>query len=311
MKTRLLTSLLAAGLFSISATAKNLNLSRSAALPSSHSRLQAIPKEPARKLNLPPVEARDKNLAMGNPSAATTDPRNEHNYLMRKPEYVLSYNNGTGTPNWVSWHLNASWMGGTGRKNDFRPDPDLPKGWFSVLPRDYANSGFDRGHMCNSSDRTRDEQTNSATFLMTNMIPQAPQNNQHTWEQLESYSRMLAHQGRELFIVSGPAGKGGEGKSGRMDKIAVKRGNKEAAIVVPAVTWKVILVLPQGKTSPKNVTADTPAIAVIMPNTQDIDLDWKRYIVTVDAVEELTHLDFFTDVDPEVAAEIEQRTYRP
>ena len=248
---------------------------------------------------------------MGNPRAATTDPRDENNYLLRKTEYSLSYNNGTRLPNWVSWHLNASWIGGAERQNNFRPDPDLPKGWFKVFPADYSKSGFDRGHMCNSGDRTRDEQSNSATFLMTNMIPQAPQNNQQTWEQLETYSRALAHQGHELYVVSGPAGQGGTGKNGSMDKIVVKRGNQEAEIVVPAFTWKVILVLPQGMTSPKDVTADSPTIAVIMPNTQDIELDWKRYIVSVDAVEELTHLDFFTEVDPDVAAEIEQRSYQP
>ncbi|WP_255412675.1 DNA/RNA non-specific endonuclease [Chitinophaga sp. S165] len=40
---------------------------------------------------------------------------------------------------------------------------------------------MDRGHNCPSADRTSTT-ANSSTFLMTNMIPQAPQNNQQTWE---------------------------------------------------------------------------------------------------------------------------------
>lgn len=51
------------------------------------------------------VPTRDNNLALGNPSAATT---NANNYLLDKGMYVLSYNAGRGGPNWVSWHLSKA-----------------------------------------------------------------------------------------------------------------------------------------------------------------------------------------------------------
>ena len=178
------------------------------------------------------AEVGDEHLVMGIPSQATVDPKNENDYLMRKLEYVLSFNRGTACPNWVCWHLNAKWIGSTSRQDDFRPDPELPSGWLHVLPKDYSGTGFDKGHMCDSKDRSCDAKTNSATFLMTNMVPQSPKNNEHTWEGLESFCRKLA-KNHELYIVCGPAGQGGEGKNGASAEIKVNRpGNATSAIAV-------------------------------------------------------------------------------
>jgi endonuclease G len=93
------------------------------------------------------------------------------NYLMLKPQYALSYNRSKGTPNWVSWQLNSKWLGEAERQNNFRPDPQLPTGWYRVILRDYTNSGFDRGHLASSEDRGGTVEANSATFLMTNILP--------------------------------------------------------------------------------------------------------------------------------------------
>jgi endonuclease G len=51
------------------------------------------------------------HLLLGNPSQATLVSTNASNYLMLKPEYALSYNRERGLPNWVSWQLNATWLG--------------------------------------------------------------------------------------------------------------------------------------------------------------------------------------------------------
>jgi endonuclease G len=261
---------------------------------------------------IPPKPDGSENLVMGNPSGATSISGNLNNYLMVKPQYALSYNNSTGEPNWVSWHLNASWIGSSARANDFRADSTLPKGFIQVKPKDDTGLGFDKGHMCNSKDRTRDEDSDKATFLMTNMVPQSPRNNEDTWKGLEEYSRAMAKLGDELYIVSGPAGAGGEGRNGFIATFPVmRRGAEMGRITVPAYTWKVILALPHGKTSSKDVTTDAVTIAVIVPNKQSIDLDWHKYIVSISAVEKLTHYQFFSTVDPNVAAVIKDRVYQP
>lgn len=85
------------------------------------------------------------HLKLGNPSNAGNSDLN--NYLMEKPEFALSYNCAKGTANWVSWQLNQSWLGNAERKDNFRPDPDLPSGCYAVRPTDYRGIGYDRGHM--------------------------------------------------------------------------------------------------------------------------------------------------------------------
>src|SRR5919202_2417311 len=76
------------------------------------------------------------NIALGNPSGATSDASSKNNYLLVKPQYVLSYNNDKGEPNWVSWHLQASDIGDVERQNNFHPEQSLPAGFKRVTPDD-------------------------------------------------------------------------------------------------------------------------------------------------------------------------------
>jgi endonuclease G len=117
---------------------------------------------------------------MGNPTQATADVNHKNNFLIVKPYYALPYNNVRGTPNWVSWRLSKEDLGNAPRF-PFQPDTSLPAGFKRVVPNDYTGSGFDRGHMCPHSDRTRSMESSKATFLMTNMVPQSPENNQRAW----------------------------------------------------------------------------------------------------------------------------------
>ena len=133
------------------------------------------------------------------------------NYLLLKTQYALSYHRDQGKPTWVSWHLSPEWLGSAPRQDDFRGDPDLPAGWYRVTASSYTGSGFDRGHNCPSADRTRTVADNSATFLMSNIMPQAPRNNQRTWANLEDYSRTLVGRGNELYLICGSYGRGGTG----------------------------------------------------------------------------------------------------
>jgi endonuclease G, mitochondrial len=245
------------------------------------------------------------NLLMGNPSQATSSPGNAENYLIARPQYALSYSKRNGIPNWVAWELNDSWMGDAHRVGKFAPDEELPEGWARIKPSDYTGSGFDRGHMTNSEDRSRSPEDNISTFLMTNILPQSPDNNQGPWVELEKYCRQLARSGKELFIVSGGHGQGGIGKNGL--KATVGQGK----VLVPAVTWKVILVLDQPNSGVSGVNKNTRTIAVIMPNKQGIKSDsWQQYLTSVKDVEKLTGYKFFTNVPAEIRDVIDARVDR-
>ncbi|MBC8123108.1 MAG: DNA/RNA non-specific endonuclease, partial [Gemmatimonadaceae bacterium] len=226
------------------------------------------------------------HLALGNPSGATEDPANKDNFLVSKPQYALSYNDANGIANWVSWRLNKNDLGIQGRCKDsrgrdfFAADDSLPTGFKQIKPDEYdfPVNGFDRGHMAPSADRTANRPDNCATFLMTNMVPQRPNLNRQVWESLESDSRQLVtRNGRELYIIAGPGTKRGT--------IADNR------VMVPASTWKVVVVLDAPELGLAGVNRNTRVIAVNMPNTKTISGNWRSYLVNVDQIEALTGLD--------------------
>jgi endonuclease G, mitochondrial len=240
-----------------------------------------------------PTPPPGEHLTMGNPSNAVTNVLVPDNYLMEKPQYSMSYNRDRGESNWVSWHLSTSWLGSAPRQDDFRADTTLPSGWYRVQGTDYSGSGFDRGHMCPSADRTSTVNDNSATFLMTNMVPQLPANNQGVWADLESYCRTLVNQGNELYIISGGVG----------TQFFIANGH----VAVPTQTWKVIIVLANGSNDVSRVTTATRTIAVVVPNSGTIGPDWHSYRVSVDQVEGMTGFDFFSNVPASIQGVIEAR----
>lgn len=232
------------------------------------------------------------HLLFGNPSSASVV--NPDNYLLQRPEYALSYNASRGTANWASWHLSTGWLGPVERQDDFRPDALLPSGTYAVRPDDYRGSGYDRGHLVPSGDRTAAEDMNSATFVMSNMIPQTPENNREVWRQLEAFSRDVVRQGQELYVVAGVYGNQGYIAGGE--------------VTVPMNTWKVAVVLPEGA-GLEAVTASTPVIAVDIPNGDRLQ-DWDSYLTTVDAIEAATGYDLLSNLPQNVEAEIEARRFQ-
>lgn len=243
------------------------------------------------------------HLALGNPSNAVADINQVNNYLMEKPSFSLSYNRDKGTPNWVSWHLENDWTGSLPRTDTFRADPSVSPDWYRVQSTDYFASGFDRGHMTPNADRDNPVSIplNHETFLMTNMVPQAPNSNQGPWADLETFLRTLLP-ANEVYVVAGPAGVGGSGDNGPANTIA------DGHVTVPEFTWKVALVLPVGESDLSRINAATRTIAVIMPNQNSINSDWHTYLTTVDAVEALTGYDFFATVPDIIENSIEAGT---
>src|SRR5262249_31027399 len=185
------------------------------------------------------------HIPFGNVSGATSSSTN--NRLVTRSQFAASWNASKRTANWVAWRLRPSDIGSVPR-SDFHVDPVIP----TPSPSDYTNSGYDRGHLCPSGDRTNTTANNYAVFTMLNIIPQAPDNNQGPWERLESYTRSLAQGGREIYVIAG-----GVGSKGSFN-----------GITIPASTWKVIVALQPGRTYP--AVSGSTTIAVLMPTTHAI-----------------------------------------
>jgi endonuclease G len=239
--------------------------------------------------------ALSRHTTLGIPSASSTG--NPNSFLSVKSGYVLSYNSGRKVPNWVSWELNTSYLGSVDRQDDFRPDDTLPANLPQAQLSDYSGSGYDRGHMCPSADRTLTVAANSQTFFLSNMVPQAANNNQGPWAAMENDLRTIARSGKELFIISG----------GTFSSTSNTIGT---GVVVPDKTFKVVVVLDAVGQGPSSVTTGTRVIGVMMPNENNQisrTADWRSFRVSVDSIEAATGQNFLSDVDPAIQAVVEAR----
>lgn len=257
-----------------------------------HAGRSATPYEPSGRGPLTPdALVGSPHVALGVP----TDSDSSDDVLLDRGAYVASYNPKQRGPNWVAWRLEPSDIGSVRRRNDFRVDTGLPLSVFHVEPGDYAHSGYERGHMCPSGDRTRDVDQNSITFLMTNVLPQVHELNDGPWKKLEEYERELTSNGHEaVYIVAGGLFADTQPKIGR-------------GVSVPIATYKIIVALRAGQTA-KDVTAETDVIGVVMPNDASAGAHaWTDYLTAVDEIEMATGYDFLSRVAEPMQRAIEAR----
>jgi endonuclease G len=245
-----------------------------------------------------PESGDDSNLLFGNPSNATST--TPDNFYLDQKYYVESYSNSRSVPNWVSWHLDSTnTTNSSARLNNFAGFNGLPEDYYVVKSNSYNGSGFDRGHNCPSADRTSSTAANSATFLMTNMIPQAPRNNEQTWAHFEEYLRTQVVAGNEVYVIMGSYGTGGVGSKGFATTI------DKGKVTVPAHIWKVALIIPAGNADVSRITEATRVIAINTGNDNTIDPDWRKYIVSVRDIELATGYDLLSTLPKNIQEEIE------
>lgn len=227
--------------------------------------------------------------------------------LLSKPQFSAMYSETRGGPAWVSWNLNATQFGSVGRCDCFTSDQTLPSGVYRVFDFDYRGSGYDRGHMVQSESRTTTTQENAATFLLTNILPQAGENNQGPWLRFENHLNDLARQdGKEIYVVAG-----GE-YSANPETL-----KGEGRVQIPEWTWKVAVVMDGGRgLADVHGTGDLRVLAVRMPNdtagARGIrNHPWEMYETTVDEIEARTGLDLLAALPDGIERIVESGTRAP
>jgi DNA/RNA endonuclease G (NUC1) len=227
--------------------------------------------------------------------------------LVHHEQFTASYNPNRGSPNWVSYNLDAAHFGTEDRCDCFTMDPALPATLPQISTNDYTNAGafagfgIDRGHMVRSFDRTTGSLDNARTYLFSNVVPQTSDMNQGPWAILENeLGNFARNDNREVYIVTGVAGNRGTLKN-------------EGKVVIPDSTWKVAVIVAHdtGLASIADYR-DLQVIAVNMPNDPGVrNIPWQTYLTTVDAIEALTGYDLLALLPDDVEAAVEANTQPP
>jgi DNA/RNA endonuclease G (NUC1) len=230
-------------------------------------------------------------MQLGNPSGATANPTNHDHYLIQRTVETIDYSDNLGEPNWASWDLTTA-DEGSATRSTFITDTNLPSGFYEVTSDDYTNSGYDRGHMCPSADRTDTQADNDLVFYMSNIVPQQDDLNTGPWEAVETYCRTLAAAGNELLITCGPS---------TFDGSRIQPSGK---VSIPGYTWKIVVVVPSGSGSAiSRITSTTRVITVKMPNLAGIhSVNWTNYITCVNRIQADTGYTFFTALSSTIAS---------
>jgi endonuclease G len=144
----------------------------------------------------------------------------------------------------------------------------------------YTNSGFDRGHMApNSAIATRfGAAAQKETFLMSNIVPQAPGLNRGIWRLLEDrIVNVYSVAFEEVWVTTGPI-------------YDSKEEEISSGVEIPDGFFKIIIDEDKGKLR---------VLSFLIPETASKQ-SFDQFLTSVDQIEQLTGLDFFTELpDPD------------
>lgn len=215
-------------------------------------------------------------------------PEEKQGQIIQRTGYTLAYDAKNKTPQWVAWELtNEETRGKEERTNDFQPDPEVIG--TKVVTYDYSGSGYDRGHMAPAGDMKWSKQAMQESFYMTNICPQDHNLNTEDWNDLEMKSREWARRYGKVHIVCGPIYKGI-----RNEYIGEHR------VKVPDAFFKVILIDDARKSY---------ALGFLFENKAG-ERPLKEYLVSVDEIERITGMDFFSVLPDNLEDRLEAETLR-
>jgi endonuclease G, mitochondrial len=202
--------------------------------------------------------------------------------VIKHTYYALSYNETHEQANWVYYKLDPTFLNGRSpRKNNFREDPYVSS--YSATLNDYKGSGYDRGHLAPAGDMKFNSIAMSESFYMSNISPQKPEFNRGIWRRLESLVRAWGKRFEIYVSTAGILNIEGYGTIGR---------NK---VKTPSKYYKVIYA-PE-----KNIM-----IGFLMTNAK-LTGQLSSYAISVDRIEEITGINFFSQLPDDVENDLESK----
>ncbi len=202
--------------------------------------------------------------------------------VIRHHFYSLSYLKEFKQAEWVAYQITDSTaFGNYPRENNFKEDKKTND---ITLKPFYAHSGYDRGHLCPAGSMAFSSIAMSESFFMTNMSPQVPGFNRGIWKKLESQVRTWGYENHQIFVVTGPV------LTTFIDTIG--------AIPVPQYYYKVVLDYHE---------PELKAIGLLLENKSS-SLPLTEFIVSIDSIELLTGIDFYSNLPDSLEIILEQKS---
>ena len=215
-------------------------------------------------------------------SSTSLIPTTNRGYLIQHTYFSLSYSETNRQAEWVAYNLTPAFINGLqDRTDDFRIDPKVKNN--PVGSGDYSGSGYDRGHLCPAADMKLNKTSMSETFYMSNMSPQEPMFNRGIWELLESKVRTWAIEKNGVYVVTGPI----------LRNICGTINN--GTISVPCSYYKIVF---------KDNGTEKIAIALVL-NNQSSSSSLKSFVTSIDNIESLTNIDFFSGLSDDIENKME------
>lgn len=198
--------------------------------------------------------------------------------------YLTGYCEDRKNPAWVGFSISSITVGPAGKRmSKFIADTRTRSG---VTHQDYSNSGYDRGHMApNYAIATRyGAVAQRETFLMSNIIPQAPDLNRMWWRLLEEKeANDFAMRLERVWVLTGPV------FDGHPKKLP-------AGVDIPTACYRIIL----------DEEAGQPRVlAFIAPQTVTGHEPLTQFLTSVREIEQQTGLDFYPELPKEVQDRME------
>ncbi|MBM3401067.1 MAG: DNA/RNA non-specific endonuclease [Bacteroidetes bacterium] len=214
--------------------------------------------------------------------STSLQPTTHRGYLIQHTYFSLSYSETNRQAEWVAYNLTPAFINGPqDRTDDFRVDPKVRNN--PVGSGDYSGSGYDRGHLCPAADMKLNKISMSETFYMSNMSPQEPMFNRGIWEILESKVRIWAIEKNGVYVITGPILRNICG--------TINRGT----ISVPCSYYKIVF---------KDNGNEKIAIALMLNNKSSTS-SLKSFVTSIDNIESLTNIDFFSGLSDDIENKME------
>lgn len=198
--------------------------------------------------------------------------------------YSLSYNEEHEQAEWVAYQLNKNQLTYDDRKRPyFIEDPKVKTK--SADWRNYKGSGYDRGHLCPAGDRRFSEYAYNETFYTSNISPQNNAFNAGIWNELEQKVRYWAKKYTSVYVITG----------GVLENNLPSIGDEDVS--VPNYFYKIIA---------RKDGSDIKVLAFLFEN-ENSNKPLKKFLVTVDKLEQKTGIDFFENISDKIELELESK----